>query len=233
MVGENRTGAVRAVCGRYSLTARLDQLLPRLQGELPLGLQDYYAPRSLIAPGEPVLALRQEHGLLQPALMLWGLLPEWSKDPLGGPRPFNARAETVAEKASFRGAWRHRRCLLPADAFFEKGHRLHRRDGDLFWLAGIWDRWIGPDGSEVESCCVLTTTPNALVAPLHNRMPVILPNGLEQAWLEARDGPGLRVLEPLLAGWDPAGWVAEPPRAKPAQRRGDHEDGVQQLPLFS
>ena len=233
MVGENRTGAVRAVCGRYSLTARLDQLLPRLQGELPLGLESYYAPRQLIAPGEPVLALRQEHGLLQPALMLWGLLPEWSKDPLGGPRPFNARAETVAEKASFRGAWRHRRCLLPADAFFEKGHRIQRCDGDLFWLAGIWDRWIGPDGSEVESCCVLTTAPNALVAPLHNRMPVILPNGLEQAWLEARDGPGLRVLEPLLAGWDPAGWVAEPPRSKPSPRRADHDDGSQQLPLFS
>ena len=226
MVGENRTGAVRAVCGRYSLTARLDQLLPRLQGELPLGLQDYYAARPLIAPGEPVLALRQEHGQLQPALMLWGLLPEWSKDPLAGPRPFNARAETVAEKASFRGAWRHRRCLLPADAFFEKGHRIQRRDGDLFWLAGIWDRWIGPDGSEVESCCVLTTAPNALVAPLHNRMPVILPNGLEQAWLEARDGPGLRVLEPLLGGWDPSGWVAEPPR------RSDREEGPQQLPLF-
>jgi putative SOS response-associated peptidase YedK len=226
MVGENRTGAVRAVCGRYSLTARLDQLLPRLQGELPLGLQDYYAPRTLIAPGEPVLALRQEHGQLQPALMLWGLLPEWSKDPLAGPRPFNARAETVAEKASFRGAWRHRRCLLPADAFFEKGHRIQRRDRDLFWLAGIWDRWIGPDGSEVESCCVLTTAPNALVAPLHNRMPVILPNGLEQAWLEARDGPGLRVLEPLLGGWDPSDWVAEPPR------RSDREEGPQQLPLF-
>ena len=237
MVGENRTGAVRAVCGRYSLTARLDQLLPRLQGELPLGLKNHYAPRPLIAPGEPVLALRQEHGQLQPALMLWGLLPEWSKDPLAGPRPFNARAETVAEKASFRGAWRHRRCLLPADAFFEKGHRIQRRDGDLFWLAGIWDRWIGPDGSEVESCCVLTTAPNALVAPLHNRMPVILPNGLEQAWLEARDGPGLRVLEPLLGGWDPSGWVAEPPSPRPSrarltQGRSDPADGAQQLPLF-
>ena len=222
MVGENRTGAALAVCGRYSLTARLDQLLPRLAGSLPSGLQEHYAPRLLIAPGEPVLALRQEHGQLQPALMLWGLLPEWSKDPLAGPRPFNARGETVAEKASFRGAWRHRRCLLPADAFYEKGHRIRRRDGELFWLAGIWDRWIGPDGSEVESCCVLTTAPNALVAPLHNRMPVILPDGLEQAWLETKDGPGLRALEPLLQGWDPDAWCIDrpPPRAN------------EQLPLF-
>ena len=240
MVGENRTGAVLAVCGRYSLTAHLDQLLPRLQGELPLGLAHHYAPRSLIAPSEPVLGLRQEHGRLQTGLMLWGLLPEWSKDPLAGPRPFNARAETVAEKASFRGAWRHRRCLLPADGFYEKGHRVRRRDGALFWLAGIWDRWIGPDGSEVESCCVLTTQPNALVAPLHPRMPVILPDGLEHPWLEAKDGPGLRALEPLLHGWDPAEWVIDPPPPRPSnerRRRGECDDhslheGTEQLPLF-
>jgi putative SOS response-associated peptidase YedK len=211
------------VCGRYSLTTRLDQLLPRLQAELPPGLLQHYAPRPLIAPGEPVLALRQEHGRLQPALMLWGLLPEWSKDPLAAARPFNARSETVAEKASFRGAWRHRRCLLPADGFFEKGHRIHRSDGEPFWLAGIWDRWIGPDGSEVESCCVLTTTPNALVAPLHNRMPVILPDGLEEPWLEPRDGAGLRALAPLLQGWDPAGWSVEPPAGS---------QSANQLPLF-
>ena len=221
-MGENRTGAVLAVCGRYSLTARLDQLLPRLQGALLPGLLEHYAPRPLIAPGDPVLALRQEHGQLQPTLMLWGLLPEWSKDPLAGPRPFNARSETVAQKPSFRGAWRHRRCLLPADAFFEKGYRIHRRDGALFWLAGIWDRWIGPDGSEVESCCVLTTAPNRLVAPLHNRMPVILPDGLEEAWLEPKDGPGLRALEPLLQGWDGSAWRADPPAPR----------GGEQLPLF-
>jgi putative SOS response-associated peptidase YedK len=226
---------VQVVCGRYSLTSRLDQLLPRLQGPWPAGLQDHYAPRPLIRPGEPVLALRQEHGRLEPALLLWGLLPEWSKDPLAQVRPFNARAETVAEKASFRGPWRHRRCLLPADAFLEKGHRIHRRDHGLFWLAGIWDRWIGPDGSEVESCCVLTTAPNPLVAPLHNRMPVILPDGLEQAWLEPRDGPGLRLLEPLLAGWDANGWCvdpAQPPTPTPPTPPPRSDRSGEQLPLF-
>lgn len=214
------------MCGRYSLNARLDALQRHLQQRLPLGLDQHYAPRPLIKPGEPVLALVQEHGRIAPALLLWGLLPEWSKDPLAGPRPFNARSETVAQKASFRGAWRHRRCLLPADAFQEKGHQLQRRDGALFWLAGVWDRWIGPDGSEVDSCCVLTTAANALVAPLHDRMPVIVPNGLEQAWLEQRDGPGLRALEPLLGGWDPADWQAAP-RSRPAA-----DPAVQQLPLF-
>ena len=206
------------MCGRYSLTSDLDRLLPRLGGRLPADLASYHAARSEVRPGEPVLALRQEHGVIGAALLLWGLLPEWAKDPLGAPRPINARAETVAEKASFRGAWRHRRCLLPADAFYEwsgpKGRRrpwrINRRDQQLFWLAGVWDRWIGPDGSEVESCCVLTTAPNALMAPIHNRMPVILPDGLEDAWLAPTDGAGLRALEPLLRGWEPAAWQADP-----------------------
>ena len=197
------------MCGRFALGCALDALLPNLQGPMPPGLAEHYAPRSLIRPGEPVLLQRQEHGAMESALVLWGLLPEWRKDPLEGPRPFNARAETVMEKASFRGPWRHRRGLLPADAFFEKGHRIARSDGEPFWLAALWDRWIGPDGSEVESAVVLTTKPNELVAPLHERMPVIIPAGLEQAWCESLDGPGLRALEPLLSGWDPAGWQAE------------------------
>ena len=199
------------MCGRYSLTSRLDQLLPRLGGGLPDGLADHYGPRPLIRPGDPVLALRQEHGRSGAALLLWGLLPDWSRDPLRGPRPFNARSESVAEKASFRGAWRHRRCLLPADGFREKGRLIRRRDRAPFWLAALWERWIGPDGSEVESCCVLTTAANGLIRPLHDRMPVILPDGLEQAWMAPADGPGLRALQPLLSGWDPAGWEVVPP----------------------
>ncbi len=205
------------MCGRYSLTTGIDALLPRLGGRLPGHLARLHVPRPQIRPGEPVLALRQEHGVVASALLLWGLLPEWVKDPLAAPRPFNARSETVMEKASFRGAWRHRRCLLPADAFAETGWTVRRRDGRPFWLAGLWDRWIGADGSEVETCCVLTTAPNALIRPLHPRMPVILPDGLEEAWLAPADGASLRSLEPLLQGWDPAGWEALPPPERPAQ----------------
>jgi len=201
------------MCGRFALESPLPVLQQRLQGELPSGLAAHYAPRALIRPGEPVLIQHQEHGRLETALVLWGLVPDWVKDPLAPgpdgrarPRPFNARSETVAEKATFRGAWRHRRCLIPADGFFEKGHRIARADGAPFWLAGLWERWIGPDGSELESCCVLTTRPNGLLAPLHDRMPVLIPEGLEQPWLDPVDGPGLRALEPLLEPWDPAGW---------------------------
>ena len=197
---------------RYSLATSLGELLPHLQGPWPPGLQAYYAPRLEVCPGEPVLLQRQEHGRLQVGLALWGLLPEWAKDPAEARRPISAQSETVNEKVSFRGAWRHRRCLLPADAFFEWGgapkrpYRFARRDGAPFWIGGIWERWIGPDGSELDTCCILTTEPNGLVRPIHGRMPVVIPMGLEEPWLAMADGPGLRALEPLMAPWDPADW---------------------------
>jgi putative SOS response-associated peptidase YedK len=210
------------MCGRFSLTTSLDALLPRLQGPLLEGLAEHYAPRIQVRPGEPVLLQRQEHGRLMVGLALWGLVPEWSKDPLGRSRPINARCETVAEKPFFRGPWRHRRALLPADGFYEWQNRtdpatgkawkqpwlFRRRDGAPFWLGGLWDRWCGPDGGELESCVVLTTAPNDLLRRVHDRMPVLIPEGLEEAWLEATDGPGLRALEPLMGPWDPAAWVA-------------------------
>ena len=101
------------MCGRFSLTTGLDQLLPHLQGPWPPGLAAHYAPRLEVRPGEPLLLQRQEHGVLQVGLALWGLLPEWAKDPAQARRPINARSETVNEKVSFRGPWRHRRCLVP------------------------------------------------------------------------------------------------------------------------
>jgi putative SOS response-associated peptidase YedK len=198
------------MCGRYALTSSLDALLPRLRGPLPEGLLEHYAPRPLIRPGEPLLIQRLEQGRPRVDLALWGLLPAWVRDPGGAARPINARSETVAEKPSFRGAWRHRRCLIPADAFFEKGHRIARRDGGLFWLGGLWERWLGPDGDQLDSCCVLTTRPNDLIAPLHGRMPVVIPAGAESIWLQAADGGTLRRLLPLLEPWDPAGWQLQP-----------------------
>ncbi|MFQ6538293.1 MULTISPECIES: SOS response-associated peptidase [Aphanothece] len=204
------------MCGRYSLTSPLDRLLPRLDGPLPAGLLQHYAPRPLIRPGEPVLLLRREHGRSHADLALWGLLPAWVKDPAGHARPINARAETVAQKASFRGPWRHHRCLIPADAFYEKGHHIRRCDGAPFWLAGLWERWIGADGTELDTCCVLTTAANRLIAPLHDRMPVLIPDGLEDPWLSPCDGPALRALEPLLQPWDDQGWLVEPVSKPPA-----------------
>ena len=166
------------MCGRYALSISVGDLPNPLRERMDAEHQRRYAPRELICPGEPVLALRRDQTGPESALMLWGLIPSWSKDPTQGPRPINARSETVAEKASFRGAWRHRRCLIPASAFLERGRRFQRVDGQPFWLAGLWERWLGSDGSELDTCTILTTTPNAPVKPLHPRMPVTIP----QVW---------------------------------------------------
>jgi putative SOS response-associated peptidase YedK len=205
------------MCGRYSLTTTIDRLLPHLKGSLPQGLLEHYAPRPQVRPGEPVLLQRREHGRLEVALALWGLLPGWAKDPRGLRRPINARGETVAEKPFFRGPWRHRRALLPADGFYEWQRRgdgskqpwlFRPRNREPFWLGGLWERWIGADGGELETAVILTTAPNDLLRRVHDRMPVVIPFGLEEAWLEAVDGADLRALEPLLAPWEPVGWEA-------------------------
>lgn len=199
------------MCGRFALSIPVSDLPLPLRQRLDPAHQKRYAPRDLIGPGEPLLVLRREDKHASPALMLWGLIPGWTKDPLSGPRPFNARVETLDDKAMFRGAWRHRRCLIPASCFFEKGWRIRRADHRPFWLAGLWERWLGADGSEIESVTILTTTPNALIRPLHPRMPVVIPDGLEDGWMAAVDGAGLRALQPLLDAWDPTGWIRDRP----------------------
>jgi len=206
------------MCGRFSLSCEAGALPQTLRALLPADHRRHYRPREWVRPSEPLLALVQEEGELKAALMLWGLLPAWVKDPATAHRSINARSETVGEKASFRGAWRHRRCLIPATAFFEKRRRFQRSDGSVFWLAGVWERWLGADGSELETCTVLTTTPNALVKPFHPRMPVIIPSGLEQAWLAPAHGDALRSLEPLMLPWSCEGWVHD---AAPTDGRRD------------
>ncbi len=200
------------MCGRYELTTEFVNLPPILKKDFPKGLEEKYSEQRVIRPADPVLVLKDE-GKVSTALMLWGFISEWTKDPFDCslPRPFNARSETIGEKKLFKGSWRHKRCVLPASGFFEKGHRIRRKDLQPFWLAGIWNRWMSHEGSELETCCVLTTEPNMLVKPLHNRMPVIIPNGLEEDWIAPqKDEFQLRELQVMLSGWSPDEWIAEP-----------------------
>ena len=200
------------MCGRYELKIKFEELPSLLKKELPKNFKQNYFKQELIKPTDPVIVLKNE-GKTTTSIMLWGFISEWAKDPFqkGIPRPFNARAETITEKKLFKGSWRHKRCLLPASAFFEKDHRISRKDQQSFWLGGIWNRWMSSDGSEIESCCVLTTEPNELLKPLHKRMPVIIPNGLEEIWINSvKDGSQLKELEPMLVGWNPDKWIAEP-----------------------
>ncbi|MAS28878.1 MAG: DUF159 family protein [Synechococcus sp. NAT40] len=213
------------MCGRFSLDCTADQLPLPLQAALSDEHRRHYRPRPLVRPSEPLLALAQEEGACKEALMLWGFLPGWVKDPGPGPRPINARSETVAVKPSFRGAWRHRRCLIPATAFFEGRHRFGRHDRRPFWMGGIWERWLGADGSEVETCAVLTTSANSLVAPWHPRMPVLIPDGLEEAWLAPAHGAELQALEGLLLPWLSDGWRHEGP-ARSVARSAVRQDSL-------
>ena len=121
----------------------------------------------------------------------WGLVPSWAKELAIGNRLINGRSETVLEKPAFRDSFRQRRCLIPADGFYEwkrsgkskRPFNFGMKDGSLFAFAGVWDRWRSPEGQMVKSCAILTTTPNELVEDMHDRMPVILPETAYEAWL--------------------------------------------------
>jgi putative SOS response-associated peptidase YedK len=168
------------------------------------GLDDVpeLSPRFNIAPTQAVAAVRARAGGGRELVALtWGLIPSWSKDRAIGSRMINARAETVGEKPAFRAALRARRCLILADGFYEwqklgarkQPHHIRMRDGRPFAFAGLWERWTPPDGDPVESCTIITTVPNEIVAPIHDRMPVILAPAELDLWLD----PGVR--DPAVA----------------------------------
>ena len=177
------------MCGRYTLTAPAEDLAQRFLLDLS-EVQTLYQPRYNIAPSQSVLAVTGDGVHLVPRWLRWGLTPAWSRDGAAG--PINARSETVFDRSMFRQAIRQRRCLVPADGFYEwAGSPPHRsprhfslQSGQLFGLAGIWERWQSPSGDPLISVCLLTTTPNPLVAPIHDRMPVILRPEQESIWLD-------------------------------------------------
>lgn len=191
------------MCGRFTLIAPGETIAD--QFGLPEAPQ--IAPRYNIAPTQPIAAVRVSESSKQRELTYfhWGLIPRWAKEPSIGSRMINARSETAAEKPSFRAAFKYRRCLVPADGFYEwqklngtkQPVRIQTKNGDPFAIAGLWEHWQGPDGSEIESCTLLTTTPNELLAQVHNRMPVILAPDDYDLWLD----PGAQhpaEIQPLL-----------------------------------
>ena len=150
------------------------------------------APRYNIAPTQDIVAIRNDGTENRAEFMRWGLVPSWAKDPKIGNRMINARAETLAERPSFRVAYRRRRCLIVADSFYEwkrEGRnrtpvRIMLESGGLFSFAGLWEAWKRPDDSWMLSCAIITTQANELVGAIHDRMPVILDPEDESAWLD-------------------------------------------------
>jgi len=186
------------MCGRYRLSRRkqiIEEHFDSISGE------EDWTPRYNIAPTQPVPVIRQnpKEPSRELSLMRWGLIPLWAKDASGAAGMINARSETAATKPAFRDPLKSRRCLIPADGFYEwqktgkakQPYCFEVNEGELFAFAGLWDRWKDPSGQWITSCSILTTTPNAVTSAVHDRMPVILDPGNYDVWLD----PGMNNVE--------------------------------------
>ena len=189
------------MCGRFSQTASPEVIAQQFELTDP----PLFTPRYNIAPSQSIAAIRIDPDTTTRTLVMlrWGLIPSWAKDPKIAHQCINAKAETVAEKPSFRSAFKKRRCLVIATGFYEwqvQGHAkqpmwIGLKSRRPFAFAGLWEQWQPPDGAVIESCTIITTTPNDLMAPIHNRMPVILAPPSYDQWLD----PAFQRLEPLNA----------------------------------
>jgi putative SOS response-associated peptidase YedK len=181
------------MCSRYSLTSPHEAVRAYFRYDN----EAVFPPRYNIAPSQPVAIVRSTHaGGREMALVRWGLIPSWVKDPRVFKMLINARAEGAADKPSFRAALRHRRCLVPADGFYEwtgavgakRPHLIRPRDGGPMAMAAIFEHWQGADGSEMESMAILTVNANRAISVLHDRMPLIIAREHIDAWLDCRSG---------------------------------------------
>jgi putative SOS response-associated peptidase YedK len=176
------------MCGRYTITSTPEAI----RALLDYPEQPNFPPRYNVAPTQPIPIVRLVEGARHFALVRWGLLPSWVKDPKGFSLLINARGETVAEKPAFRAAMKRRRCLIPADGFYEwktVGARkapyfVRLKSGGPMAFAGLWETWTGPNGEELETAAIVTTVANHTLAPIDARMPVIVPPEAFDLWLD-------------------------------------------------
>jgi putative SOS response-associated peptidase YedK len=195
------------VCGRYASSANPDDLVSHFRVEEPP--EEVLPPSYNVAPTDPVYAVmeRHEHRVLK--VVRWGLVPSWAKDPKGGARFINARRETVAEKPAFRAAYQRRRCLVPADGYFEwqqqGGHKqpyfLAARDRSPLAMAGLYEVWKGPDEALLWTCTVITTEAADELGHIHDRTPLLVPPEAWDRWLDPSvENPGDDLLVPGTPG---------------------------------
>jgi putative SOS response-associated peptidase YedK len=224
------------MCNLYKLRSRPDDLR-----ELLHYIEEHdFPPRSYVSPGSPIAIARADKDVRHLALVRWGFVPSWAKEVAPGKPLTNARIETILEKASFKNAIRRRRCLIPADGFYEwsgelgrkQAHHIARADGRPFAFAGVWEHWLGPDGSEIETAAIVTTEALGDLARIHHRMPVIVGEQLHATWLANEEIAAEKAVAEVKANPDPS-LVIEPvelerriPPPKPAPPEPD------QLNLF-
>jgi putative SOS response-associated peptidase YedK len=192
------------MCGRYTITISLEELMLRYmidETSVP-----FHRPKYNVAPGQFIFAVIHDGKRNRLGELKWGLIPPWADDPKIGYMMINARAETAADKPAFREPLKRKRCIIPADSFYEwrkedggkrkQPMRILKRDRSVFSIAGLYETWLSPDGEKISSCTILTTEPNDVVAPIHDRMPVILRPENEALWLDRsmQDSKELRTL---------------------------------------
>jgi putative SOS response-associated peptidase YedK len=225
------------MCGRYRLSRR-KQLVEEYFGAV--SEEGEWNPRYNVAPSQPVLTIRQDacEPVRKLSAMRWGLVPSWAQDPSIGYKTINARSETVATTPSFREPFKSQRCLVPADGFYEwaregkskQPYCFEVNGGEMFAFAGLWDRWRNPQGKTIESCTILTTTPNSLLADIHDRMPVILSPDNYDIWLDPafRDTPSV---SQMLRPFDSVLMRRYPVSVRVNQVQHDDADCSEQLAL--
>jgi putative SOS response-associated peptidase YedK len=209
------------VCGRFALFAS-----PELVAEyFALAEPPSLAPHYNLTPGQDIAAVRVDRdGVLRLSALRWGLIPFWAKDAAIGRRLINARLDGLADKPAFREALTRRRCLIPASGFYEWGvdaagkkqpFFVRARGEPLLAIAGLWERWRAPSGEPLETCVIVTTEANATLAPIHDRMPVLLTRAAQGVWLDARSDVAtiteLAAPGPELETW-PVGTAVNDPR---------------------
>jgi len=202
------------MCGRFALATPPEELRQMVDFSNRIN----FPARYNIAPTQPVSIIRAVPGR-EMALVQWGLVPPWLKpeqvtDKASRPQ-INARAETITEKPSFKNAFRRRRCLIPSDGIYEwdrsvgQPYRIHRADGQAFFMAAIWEIWTGADGSEIESCAIITTAANDRLSAIHHRMPALIQPDRAEDWLATAETEAEKLL-PLLGSAPQDDFTATP-----------------------
>jgi putative SOS response-associated peptidase YedK len=222
------------VCGRFTLRAPGSAIAENFG----LGAAPQVAARYNIAPAQKILAVRVSEGERVAESRVWGLVPEWAAAPTIGQRLINARAETLAAKPAFRTAFRKRRCLIPADGFYEwapgspdkQPHHIAREDGGVFGFAGLWASWRSETGQELESCTIVTTEAHEALRRIHSRMPVVLKRDEYAEWLDPELCDAAR-LQPMLASRGQSGWVARAVGRRVNDVRNDDPGCLEPVPL--
>lgn len=221
------------MCGRYTITVTMEELMLRYFTNDSTIV--HYAPKFNAAPTQYIPAVIHNGTHNKLGELRWGLVPSWAKDDKGGSKMINARAESLLEKASFKGLIRSRRCIIPADGFYEwkqmnggkQPMRVVLQDRSIFSMAGLYDIWMDEAGNKLSTCTIITTEPNSLMADIHDRMPVILSPEAESQWLD-RSNQDVSSLTRLLRPYDAAQMRAYPVSSEVGKVRNDYKELIKE-----